>query len=936
MANLEDVLKRLGWDDGFQIPISNAENKELERELARLSLRKSKAKTSLDRTSERLDGLKDHFKYVGQENEQNQKLITAHTQQLRALEHQYRVAKAEREGVEQEIKQTAKELRESEEREEKRKCDLERGMAKAEKLKRETDWDSEALSAWEEALRKRDDDNELMKKFSHEDERKYNELEARRQNLQADCDRGRGVVEKMVSELRNCEMIVERTGNRISLKRRCGCCSSATGDVVRAQEMISATHELVEKKKEQLQDANELLSTQQRINRDIENDIQNLNVLNSKMRRDLSELAKHVLLLNGELQCLRRDVVSNTQHLENERINGKRMDHDVAYKGATCAKYQEDINRLNAKVEEMKSSCESSEDKLKRIEKMIEAEERQYDIYMTDTEKLNMVLFLSDRSLKELIAIGKKMELDIANATCNCSHLRKHMMIQTKELNKLKEVVYDMEFRIDDYEQKLVKLEAERRQDANSEEKERRIRELEQSLADHKDVHHTLQNQVDRLEEEMHRLSNTMALDKEQQNILQDRCEQHLLVFEISKKHIAAAKRSTQEKQVEENMMRLRINQIEKDMKKEDKQIYSLEKLRLHLDQAMKERQMDIDMRKMVLHTKKRSLEEDKGRLRSDIGLRRLKIEQLQKKYHIVLMSLGRDEDGQPLSVTHIKIRNAQEKFMLQQEGDVLDQRIKTAEKEIVAMENALKLVNITNVAFKNSLAPVKDEGKAGRFGVSQGVVFGPLLCEINAIRSYQEVREMRELEEKLKETNLILKEFKKVLAAKQGELDETQDKFNEIDDKRSGVKEIIDRLEEEVQMVQKQASDKAEKLQRAECHLKRVSRRLSNTDLSKYDRDFEIRQMKEANRHVLQRLSQMALDYPEMAPLVGRYAAERNVSLPEKRSTPSLSSTSRSSFGSCASSRRKSVGQGGEATTARSDASHSSVLKKIDLSLQI
>lgn len=75
-------------------------------------------------------------------------------------------------------------------------------------------------------------------------------------------------------------------------------------------------------------------------------------------------------------------------------------------------------------------------------------------------------------------------------------------------------------------------------------------------------------------------------------------------------------------------------------------------------------------------------------------------------------LNLGKDDDGQPLSITHFKIKNAQEKFMLQQQGDDLDQKIKIAEKEIVAIENTLKMVNLTNVAFKSNLSELKDDGK--------------------------------------------------------------------------------------------------------------------------------------------------------------------------------------------------------------------------------
>lgn len=126
----------------------------------------------------------------------------------------------------------------------------------------------------------------------------------------------------------------------------------------------------------------------------------------------------------------------------------------------------------------------------------------------------------------------------------------------------------------------------------------------------------------------------------------------------------------------------------------------------------MKERQVEINATKSIIQAKKRNLEEDRGRLKADIALRRLKIEQIKKKYYLALTSLGQNEDGENVSITQIKIKNAQEKFMLQKEGDELDQKIKTAEKEIIAMENTLKVVNLSNHSFKNSLSPVKDNGK--------------------------------------------------------------------------------------------------------------------------------------------------------------------------------------------------------------------------------
>lgn len=99
-------------------------------------------------------------------------------------------------------------------------------------------------------------------------------------------------------------------------------------------------------------------------------------------------------------------------------------------------------------------------------------------------------------------------------------------------------------------------------------------------------VQHALQLQVDRLQEDMRRVTNVIASEKEILAIIQNKCENLMLVHEIGQKQIAAAKKLTQEKQVEENMLRLRVHQIETEKHKEEKNIFSLEKLRLNLDQV--------------------------------------------------------------------------------------------------------------------------------------------------------------------------------------------------------------------------------------------------------------------------------------------------------------------------------------------------------------
>lgn len=225
-------------------------------------------------------------------------------------------------------------------------------------------------------------------------------------------------------------------------------------------------------------------------------------------------------------------------------------------------------------------------------------------------------------------------------------------------------------------------------------------------------MRHLLQVQVNKLEDEKRKLTSEFSSDEEYLKNLQNKLQDQLMIYENGTKHMKSARLQTQEKQVEENVLKLRVHQLEQVVKKEEKNIYNSQKFRLDLETAMKERQIEIGVNRDVLLVRKRNLDEENGRLKRDIVGRQTKMEQLQKKYYLTMMSLGKDEDGRPITISYYKIKNAQEKYMLQKEGDELDQKVSQAEQEIVAMENTLKVINMTNETYKRNLMFLDESGE--------------------------------------------------------------------------------------------------------------------------------------------------------------------------------------------------------------------------------
>lgn len=114
--------------------------------------------------------------------------------------------------TERDIKIIAKQMGDVCYRQQTKKNDLEKAAAKMEKIKSEMSWDAEALKAWEESLNKRDEESELLKKYTKEDDAKMNELEARRKITEGELRDREKCIAQMFTEITNYEQMLERSG----------------------------------------------------------------------------------------------------------------------------------------------------------------------------------------------------------------------------------------------------------------------------------------------------------------------------------------------------------------------------------------------------------------------------------------------------------------------------------------------------------------------------------------------------------------------------------------------------------------------------------------------------------------------------------------------------------------------------------------------------
>lgn len=71
-AEFDYILKKLGWVDGFDLPVANAENQALQAQIAQLIERKAKTITNLETITSKYNALQKHLKHITNEHDETQ------------------------------------------------------------------------------------------------------------------------------------------------------------------------------------------------------------------------------------------------------------------------------------------------------------------------------------------------------------------------------------------------------------------------------------------------------------------------------------------------------------------------------------------------------------------------------------------------------------------------------------------------------------------------------------------------------------------------------------------------------------------------------------------------------------------------------------------------------------------------------------------------
>ncbi|GAB0193700.1 coiled-coil domain-containing protein 39 [Grus japonensis] len=631
------VLAELRWDDGYAIPVANAENKALE----------------------------DESLYKARENE------------IETEQHFKAVAERKCGRLKSDIKQLEDEIVSLREKKNSQENTINKTTKKLENLKQQMNCDEEVLESWIKESNRKDNDTITIQKYAQQDEGKLGTLTLQVEKLTMEANQKRRALDNEFTETITAQLIKD-------IKQD-----------IREKEIL-------------LKEKTSFLVNETLNNMEYEKKISSAEQEATSLRNEYQTQDTYRVRLQDELDALKSTVDRTAADLESLRTQVTNLKKEIQKKQARLSFLKEKNASLTNKLKLVTEETLSSEDKALRMGEILKEEEKIVKEKETEMNQLKELLFKKTQELKVQKDKEKCVLAEIEGSRTSLKNLKNRLHRLDEDALKQQELIYNQDFYIQQVQRRLSRLEGE----VNADEKqvlEAKVAELKKTLEEKKNVYDVLHVQHKKLQSDVHFIKRAMEKTGEETNGMMIKINELNLFNERSDQELKKAKAIKQEMMVEDNLLKLELNRLQDTLCSKTEKVLTLEKQKLQLKKAIAERTEEIKIHKAMLDSQIRLVDQERQRISAEFQDRLNRIDKLRCRYEILTVVMMPPEGEEEKTHTYYVIKAAQEKEALQREGDDLDAKIRKAEKEIVALENTLCVLNKCNSNYQNSFKEVTE-----------------------------------------------------------------------------------------------------------------------------------------------------------------------------------------------------------------------------------
>ncbi|XP_067219303.1 coiled-coil domain-containing protein 39 [Chanodichthys erythropterus] len=916
------LLAEVGWEAGFVLPVANAENKALEEELKRKQKEQLNLENKLNKYKDVINALTEHLKNLKQELSHAQALCKAREKETESEEHFRALAEREAGWLKQEITELENQLKTLNEKKNAQENSIFKATQKLEELKSQLNWDQQTLEAWLQESAHKDEDTMAIIKYAKQDESRIRELTLNIEKLTLEANQKRKTLNSEITESVTAQIALDKTAESFRQAH------------IERQEMINQWENTIEQMRKRDQEIQQCAMLQAEVNQVIrekndlikerkdfmEREIEN----NKELERNIGTTERQALRLRQQLQEEERNHKRLQDEVEVLKGTLDRTATDVETTRSQLTSMKKNIQDKTAKVEEVKLHIAALKEKLQVVmEAVLNGEEQaaqmeqlrkeqEQNIKDIDAQLLRQreLMFRKSQELQGLREKEKNVTAEICATRAVLSNLNSRLSKLDQNFLQQQMIISNQDFQIQMLERKTLHLQGK----VNTEEKktlDKRASDLAEALEEKKRTAATLNTQLKKLQDDIRCIKKDAEKSEAEKRNLTSKIQEMELFIDISEKDQKKLRLKKQDSMVEKGLLKMEVQRLRDLLYDRADGVLSLEKRRLQLQAAMKEREEEIRVHREMLVKQVKLTEQERQGLSTAVNERMFKIDKMRKRYEILTVSMAAPEGEEDKSQAYFIIKAAQEKEELQRQGDDLDTKIRKAEKEIHALENTLHVVNNCNTTYRKALTKVTDSSPAHQ--------------------------EKLKLEEQRRAAEDKYKFKKRQIRELQEDVESMSRTLEGLLQEEAVQKESIERTQAHVLSLNKDILSQEEKLNRAIKQCAKYTREIRSAKNTKEktfeERDIELRELRDLNKSLNKLLLEAIEENPDLASALQIRFMQAGLSLPSPASTPSSRLSSKiNSARSSASLHRSS--NPSASSSARSQSVPSPPVKTVDLGL--
>ncbi|XP_078266344.1 coiled-coil domain-containing protein 39 isoform X2 [Rhinoraja longicauda] len=879
------VLCEINWDDGFAIPVSNTDNKSLEDEMQKKRKEKANIDNQLTNFEDRIQAMTMHLQNVRRELSNTQFLQRAREKEMETEQHLKTIAEHEMQRLKQEIQRHENDLVLLRERKNIMENNIYKYTQQIEDLKCQLNWDKQALEVWLEESTKTDEDTITIQKYAKDDEGKIRDISIQMERMTNDANKKRKQLDNEMTETIAAQMelnkiahdfrrshserqeLIRQWQNTIEQMQR------RDQDMDKCALILAEIKQEIREKEALINEKVQFLKNETENNEEFVRKISINERQGAKLRLEYQAHETNRIQLQNELDTLKSRVDRTATDLETVRSQITHLKRENIVKATKLRNAKEETKVLESRLKTVTDSVVSTEEQVARIEKALKNEEKIVKELDDQTKYLKDRRF---RKTEDLHAVTEEVKTTKNQISGNKATLRNFNSRITKldnESIKQQEVIYSQDFQIQQLERRLAKLEG----NVSNNENEilgEKVEELSKTLEEKKITVNLLNTQLKKLQNDIQHLRRHLEKCGEEKSDLTSKIEEIHLHIDNGEKELKKNRLIEQDFMIEDNLLKLEVKRLREMLHSKADDVLSLEKRKLQLETAMKERIEEIKIHMDILLMQIKHMKQEHQGISGELHERFSKIDKLKKRYELIVFTQEPPEGEEERSQAYYVIKAAQDKEELQRQGDDLDAKISKGEKELRALENTLQLLNNQNSTYRKSFSKVTETSEE----YEDKLKLEEQKRAIGEKYRYKR-RQVRELQDDIQCMTTTLDNLLKEESTLQVIVQEKDDKsvhlIKELNDQKIKLERVTKQCSKLVKDIRSTKQSRGETLE---------------------EQDIDLRELREFNKSLNRLLAEAMDDCPGLAADLQLYFNQAGLPLPSAPTPPPSHQSSRSS----------------------------------------